>query len=105
MILQIKTIRAVLKVSTDIFTSITACPIELPVIDTSDNVSLNLHNCYYSIYRYYQTLIFLGKYGQENFWAPEQKETCPPPPILQIMILKLSPPRWVISKEESVQQK
>ena len=41
---------------------------------------------------------------QENFWAPGQKETWPPPPILQIMILKLSPPRCVISKE-SVQQK
>jgi hypothetical protein len=43
---------------------------------------------------------------QENFWALGQKETChpPPPPILQIMILKLSPPRCVISKE-SVQQK
>jgi len=41
---------------------------------------------------------------QENFWTLGQKETCPPPPILQIMILKLSPPRCVISKE-SVQQK
>jgi hypothetical protein len=41
---------------------------------------------------------------QENFWAPGQKETWPSPPILQIMILKLSPPRCVISKE-SVQQK
>ena len=41
---------------------------------------------------------------QENFWAPGQKETWPPPQILQIMILKLSPPRCVISKE-SVQQK
>jgi hypothetical protein len=29
----------------------------------------------------------------------------PSPPILQIIILKLSPPRCVISKEESVQQK
>jgi hypothetical protein len=41
---------------------------------------------------------------QRNFWAPGQKETWHPPPILQIMILKLSPPRCVISKE-SVQQK
>ena len=32
MMLQIKTIRSVLKVSTDIFTSITARPIELAVI-------------------------------------------------------------------------
>ena len=40
---------------------------------------------------------------QENFWAPVQKETWPPPPILQIMILKLSQLRCVISKE-SVQQ-
>jgi hypothetical protein len=36
---------------------------------------------------------------QENLWAPGQKETCPPSPILQIMILELSPPRCVISKE------
>jgi hypothetical protein len=41
---------------------------------------------------------------QENIWAPGQEETWPPPPILQIMILKLSPPWCVISKE-SVQQK
>ena len=41
---------------------------------------------------------------QDNFWAPGQNETWPPPPILQIMILKLNPPRCVISKE-SVQQK
>ena len=33
---------------------------------------------------------------QENCWVPGQKET---PPILQIMILKLSPPWCVISKE------
>jgi hypothetical protein len=39
--------------------------------------------------------------GQENVWAPGQKE--PPPPILQIMILKLSPPRCVISKESAQQ--
>ena len=37
---------------------------------------------------------------QENFWAPGKKKT----PILQIMILKLSPPQCVISNE-SVQQK
>ena len=49
------------------------------------------------------TILYQG--CQENFWALGQKETClPPPPILQIMILKLSPPRCVISKE-SVQQK
>ena len=36
---------------------------------------------------------------QEKFWAPVQKETWPPPPILQILILKLSPPLCVISKE------
>jgi hypothetical protein len=60
---------------------------------------------------YYLFPVFLGdlelSHGQgrqENFWAPGQKETCPPPPILQIMILKLSPPRCAISKE-SVQQK
>ena len=41
---------------------------------------------------------------QENIWAPVQKKLAPPPPILQIMILKLSLPRCVISKE-SVQQK
>jgi hypothetical protein len=41
---------------------------------------------------------------QENVWVQGQKEACPPPPILQIMILKLSPPRYVIGKE-SVQQK
>ena len=40
-----------------------------------------------------------GQVRQENFWAPGQKETWRPPPILQIMILKLSPPRCVISKE------
>ena len=39
-----------------------------------------------------------------NFWAPGQKETWPSPPILQIMILELNPPRCVISKK-SVQQK
>jgi hypothetical protein len=33
-----------------------------------------------------------------------KRKLAPPPPILQIMILKLSPPRCVISKE-SVQQK
>jgi len=38
---------------------------------------------------------------QENVWATGQKE--PPPPILQIMILKLSPPRCVISKESAQQ--
>ena len=49
------------------------------------------------------TILYQG--CQENFWALGQKETFPPPPpILQIMILKLSPPRCVISKE-SVQQK
>jgi hypothetical protein len=41
---------------------------------------------------------------QENFWAPGQKETCPPPPILQVKIFKLSPPQCVISKE-SVKKK
>ena len=41
---------------------------------------------------------------QENFWTPGQKETWPPLPILQIMILKLRLPRCVISKQ-SVQQK
>ena len=33
-----------------------------------------------------------------KLWAPGQKETWPPPPILQIMILKLSSPRYVIRK-------
>ena len=46
-------------------------------------------------------IIFLNQGRQENIWAQSQKE--PPPPILQIMILKLSSPRCVISKE-SVQQ-
>ena len=41
---------------------------------------------------------------QENFWATGQKKLSPPPPILQITIPKLSPPRCVISKE-AVQQK
>ena len=41
---------------------------------------------------------------QENFWAPRQKVAFPPPPILQIMVLMLSPPRCVIRKE-SAQQK
>ena len=40
---------------------------------------------------------------QENFWTPGQKETWPPP-ILQIMILQLSPPRCDISKK-SVHQR
>jgi hypothetical protein len=39
-----------------------------------------------------------------NLWAPGQKETWPPPSIIKIMILKLSPPWCVISKE-LVQQK
>jgi hypothetical protein len=39
-----------------------------------------------------------GSQGKSKFAPP------PPPPILQIMMLKLSPPRCVISKE-SVQQK
>ena len=34
-----------------------------------------------------------------EFWALGQKETPPRPPILQIMILELSPPGCVISKE------
>ena len=38
------------------------------------------------------------------WYAPRQKKLGLPPPILQIMILKLSPPRCVISME-SVQQK
>ena len=54
----------------------------------------------------------MGKHPQcrqENFWAPAQdkspkRKLGPPPPILQIMILKLSPLRCVISKD-SVQQK
>ena len=37
------------------------------------------------------------------FGSQEKRKLGPPPPILQIMILKLSPPRCVISKE-SVQQ-
>ena len=43
-----------------------------------------------------------GQGCQENFWAPEQKEAWPPPPILQIMILKLSPPRCVISNKNEL---
>ena len=39
------------------------------------------------------------------FGPQSKRKLGPPPPILQIMILKLSPPRCVISKEESVQQK
>ena len=40
-----------------------------------------------------------------EFLCPRAKgNMAPPPPILQIMILKLSPPRCVISKE-SVKQK
>jgi hypothetical protein len=43
--------------------------------------------------------------GAKRIFGPQgKKKTWPPPPILQIMILKLSPPRCVISKE-SVQQK
>ena len=52
------------------------------------------------------TVSILHRYRQghqENCCAPGQKETWPPPPIIQIMILKLSSPRCVISKE-SVQQ-
>ena len=37
---------------------------------------------------------------QENCWTPGQKETWPPPPILQIMILKLIPPRCVITRNQ-----
>ena len=42
----------------------------------------------------------------KSIFGPQGKRKLapPPPPILQIMILKLSPPRCVISKE-SVQQK
>jgi hypothetical protein len=40
------------------------------------------------------------------YFGPQGKRKFgPPPPILHIMIHKLSPPRCVISKEESVQQK
>ena len=45
-------------------------------------------------------IIFLNQGRQEHFWVQGQNEF----PILQIMILKLSPPRCVISKE-SAQQK
>ena len=38
------------------------------------------------------------------FRSQDKRKLVPPPPILQIMMLKLSPPRCVISKE-SVQQK
>jgi hypothetical protein len=30
------------------------------------------------------------------FGPQAQKETCPPPPILQLMILKLSPPQYLV---------
>jgi hypothetical protein len=52
----------------------------------------------------YFDLNFFFEYVYTNFWVPGQKETWPPPPILQIMILKLSPPRYIISKK-SAQQK
>ena len=42
--------------------------------------------------------------AKRNFGPQGKRKLGPPPPILQIMILKLSPPRCVISKE-SAQQK
>jgi len=54
------------------------------------------------IYLLYYFLVHTGP--PREFLGPRAKGNLPPPPILQIMILRLSPPRCVISKE-SVQQK
>ena len=54
----------------------------------------------------YLILSYTNQGRQDNFWTPGQRKTWPPPPILQIMILKLTPPRCVITiSKESVQQK
>jgi hypothetical protein len=63
-----------------------------------------------SIQRYVSPIIYLcknksvGRTAKRIFGPQGKRKLGPPPPILQIMILKLSPPRCVISKE-SVQQK
>ena len=54
--LPIKRKTAVLKVSSFIITSITACPIRLAMYDTRDNFCLNLHNCHYWIFYIYIVL-------------------------------------------------
>ena len=47
----------------------------------------------------------LARAAKRIFGPQGKRKLGPPPPILQIMILKLSPPRCVIRKEELVQQK
>ena len=48
--------------------------------------------------------VHVDRATKRMFGPQDKRKRGPPPPILQIMILKLSPPRCVISKE-SVQQK
>jgi hypothetical protein len=79
---------------------------------------------FHTIYWRYLTLIYIMTsilHGHHNLneiklvlairaakiiFGPQSKRKLgPPTPILQIMIPKLSPPRCVISQEESVQQK
>jgi hypothetical protein len=49
-------------------------------------------------------LVYTGRAAKKILGPQEKRKFGPPPPIPQIMIIKLSPPRCVISKE-SVQQK
>ena len=47
---------------------------------------------------------YLSQFASNQSFPQAKRKLVPPPPILQIMILNLSPPWCVISKE-SVQQK
>jgi len=54
--------------------------------------------------RFELTSVMIGRAVKRMFGSQGKRKLGHPPPILQIMILKLSPPRCVLSKD-SVQQK